>query len=523
MKPLYSSLYSVLFFLSGILSLHAQSTDTEKPNIVVILVDDMGYSDLGCYGSEIQTPNLDLLAQNGIRYSQMYNTSKCTTTRSALLMGRYVDRNSWKANYNNGPNLGEFARQAGYRTLWSGKNHSSILPTERGFDRFYGFQGGCTNFWNPGKKTATGEAIPHIETHPWMINDKWVKVFEPEDPNYYATDAFTDNAIAWLREYKNDKKPFFLYLAYTSPHWPLHAHQKDINKYKGKYDKGYQALQQERYERMLKNQWIDPKTTTLHTKAIKKWSSLSPEQQKDEAERMEVHAAMVDNLDQNIGKVIAQLKANGVFDNTLILFLSDNGASSESLRKSDKNYTQTGAEVIGSVFSYKSIGPQWAQVINTPYAKYKKTSHEGGICTPMIAHWPKGISDPNSWSDQPAHLVDIYSTLLDLTNFNYPATWEQQSTRSPQGISLTPTFSGNSLAEREHLMGFDFATGRAIREKNWKLVRFGKKHWELYNLEIDRNEANDLAKQMPEKVREMTSLFEQWQERCQFKDEEHPH
>ncbi len=520
MNPLHSTLCSIAFFISGILSIQAKNTDTEKPNILLILVDDMGYSDLGCYGSEIDTPNLDLLAKNGIRYSQMYNTSKCSTTRSALLMGRYVDRTSWEANYNNGPNLGELAQQRGYRTLWSGKNHSSILPTQRGFDRFYGLQGGCCNFWNPGKKTPAGKDVPHIKAYQWMINDQWVKVFEPKDPNYYTTDAFTNNAIAWLREYKNDSKPFFLYLAYTSPHWPLHAHQKDIDKYKGKYDKGYQVIQQERYERMLNNQWIDKETTKLHTKPIKKWESLSPEQQKDEARRMEVHAAMVDNLDQNIGKVIAELKAHDAFENTLILFFSDNGSSSENLTKDLKNHTETDTTAIGNVFSYQFLGPQWAQVINTPFAKYKKTSHEGGICTPMIAHWPKGISIPNTWSHQPVHLVDIYPTLLDLTKTNYPTTWEGQATRPPEGISLTPTFSGNKLTEREHLMGFDFAAGRAIRDKNWKLVRFGKQQWELYNLETDRSETNNLAKQMPEKVKEMTSLFEQWQKKCQFKDKE---
>lgn len=232
----------------------------QRPNIIVILCDDMGYSDIGCYGSEINTPNLDKLAVNGIRYSQMYNTSKCNTTRSSLLTGRYVLGPTSEANYDAGPLIGELLQAAGYRTLWSGKNHSRVRPPERGFDRFYGFQGGACNFWNPGDKLQNGGKLPHIKAYEWMVDDKWHKTYIPEDPNYFMTDAITDNAISWLNEYQKDNKPFFLYLAYNAPHWPLHAPEKDIAKYKGVYDAGYQKIRQARYQRMIEKGIIDPET-----------------------------------------------------------------------------------------------------------------------------------------------------------------------------------------------------------------------------------------------------------------------
>ncbi|MCM8536127.1 MAG: arylsulfatase [Lentisphaeraceae bacterium] len=477
-----------------------------KPNVVVILVDDMGYSDIGCYGGEIETPNLNALAAKGLRYSSMYNTSKCTTTRSSLLMGRYVIGPSYAANYSHGLTIGEVAKRAGYRTLWSGKNHSSIRPPERGFDRFYGFQGGACNFWNPGPSLKGGGKFPHIKAYEWMVDDKWLKTYIPEDPNYFMTDAITDNALAWLNEYEKEEKPFFLYLAYNAPHWPLHAPDKDIEKYKGKYDAGYQEIRKTRYKRMIDLGIIDPKVAPLFPEEIDPWDSLSDSEKKLEAERMEVHAAMVDNLDQNIGRVIKKLKEQGEFENTLILFLADNGASHERDKRAFKNYTPTGKEKMGGVMSYECIGKNWARVSNTPFAKHKVSSHEGGVCTPMIAHWPKGIEGQNKWFHEPAHLVDILPTVGDLLGVEYP-----QEAKAIEGVSLKPSFSGKSLSLRNVPIGFNFAKGKGVRVGSWKLVNFGKKdNWELYNLAKDRTETKNLAKLMPEKLEDMKKAYAFW-------------
>jgi arylsulfatase len=485
-----------------------------RPNIILMFADDMGYSDLGCYGSEIRTPNLDRLAANGLRYSQMYNTSKCTTSRSSLLTGRYVVGPTYARNYGHGPTVGEMLKAAGYRTLWSGKNHSRILPPERGFDRFYGFQGGACNYWNPGSTLRDGGAFPRIGFYKWMVNDKWIDEFIPEDPEYYMTDAITDAALAWLEEYKGEDKPYFLYLAYNAPHWPLHARQKDIATYKGVYDAGYQKIRQARYERMVEKGFIDPKTAPLNPQKITDWNSLPKQKQQYEAQLMEVHAAMVDCLDQNIGRVVAKVKELGELDNTLILFLVDNGASPEKDKRAYRNYRAKGKQKQGSVMTYECIGADWAKVANTPLAKYKVTSHEGGVCTPMITHWPKGIQARGGWYHEPGHLVDLMSTFLELAGHTYPKSFNSRPAKPLEGVSLVPSFTGQSLAERPGPIGYSFKLGRGIRTMRWKLVRLGGAAWELYDMLADRTETNDLASSMPEKVEEMLALFKGWYALC---------
>lgn len=482
----------------------------KRPNIVLILCDDMGYSDIASYGGEISTPNLDTLAQNGIRYSQMYNTSKCSTTRSSLLTGRYVTGPSFGLNYTKGPTVGEVLKEVGYRTLWSGKNHSAILPPERGFDRFYGFQGGACSFWNPGDKLLDGGKFPHIEDYTWMVNDKWIKPFIPQDPEYFMTNAITDNALSWLKEYEAEEKPFFLYLAYNAPHWPLHAPDKDIAKYKGKYDKGYQHIRSERYKRMVNMGVIDPQTAPLYKGHIADWDSLPESEKKLEAQRMEIHAAMVDNLDQNIGRVMSYLKEKGKFDNTLIMFLADNGASHERDTRAFQNYTPNGKEKMGGVMSYECIGYNWSQVANTPLAKHKTTSYEGGVNTPMIAHWPKGIKSSSGWSHEPAHLVDFMSTVIELSGTEYKTEINGKKAAALHGVSLVPTFTGKQLESRKLNIGYNYGPGKGIRTKRWKLVSFRGGPWELYDMQNDRTETQNLAEKMPEKVSDMIKLYEHW-------------
>jgi arylsulfatase len=488
-----------------------------RPNIVLIMADDMGYSDIGCYGSEISTPHLDQLAADGLRFRQMYNTSKCSTTRSCLLTGRYVSRKSHKLNSEHGPILGELLQAQGYRTLWSGKNHSNIRPPERGFDRFYGFQGGACSFWNPGDKMPDGSVFPSTSSYEWMVDDEWIKPFVPKDPDYYMTDAITDTALQWLGEYKDDQQPFFLYLAYNSPHWPLHAKDQDIAKFKGTYDVGYQVIRAQRYQRMIEAGVIDKATTPLFPEDIPEWTSLSKKEQKLESQRMEVFAAMVDNLDQNIGRVIDHLKADGKWDNTIVFFLSDNGASHERekiYQRAFKKYKPTGQEKIGGVMTFETVGPSWARVSNTPFAKHKSMSHEGGVCTPMVVRWGKGITGAGAFTDTPAHVVDILPTLVELSGGSYPNIFNEAPLKPMEGISLVPTFTGSAVTQRNIPIGFDFGGGQGVRDGVWKLVRAGKQPWELYNLKTDRSECNNLASDYPERVAEMEASFNAWVERC---------
>ncbi|MDZ8120251.1 arylsulfatase [Pontiella agarivorans] len=487
-----------------------------RPNIVLIMVDDMGYSDIGCYGGEIETPNLDRLAANGIRYSEFYNTSKCNTSRESLLMGRYVNRVSEHKNFSSGPTLGELAQQAGYRTLWAGKNHNSIRPPERGFDRFFGIQGGLSNFFCPARKTADGRPVPYTGTsvNEWMVHDEWVELFVPTDPEFYVTDAITDNALLWLKEYSGEDKPFFLYLAYTAPHAPLQAREQDIKKYEGRYDVGYQEIRKQRYKRAVKDGVFNPETAPFHPQKITQWDSLSPEEKELEADRMEVYAAMIDRVDQNVGRVLSELEVRGELDNTLILFMSDNGANGSRGDEYKDYYTPTGNEQLGGMFSWEFLGKNWAMVANSPLGYYKKTSHEGGVCSPMIAYWPEGIPLKNGWVHEPAHLVDIMSTLLDLTDLRYPSEFNGEPAKPNEGISLLPSFRGEPLAVRKHKIGNDYKFGKMIRDGKWKLVQYKELGWELYDMEKDRTETRDLAEQMPEKVAAMKQAFSMWEQNC---------
>jgi arylsulfatase len=433
-------------------------------------------------------------------------------------MGRYVnrDKESTWGNYDWGPTIGEVLQQAGYRTLWVGKNHSKIRPPERGFDRFHGFQGGACSFWNPGNKLRDGGAFPHSSEYEWMIDDEWIQPFVPEDPNYYMTDAFTDQALAWLEDYHGEEQPFFLYLAYNSPHWPLHAKPADIATYRGRYDGGYQAIQAARYQRMIDHGLIDAATCAIHPNDITDWHNLSPAEQAKEAERMAIHAAMVDNLDQNIGRVLAHLKAAGKWDNTIILFLSDNGASHEDsdylTKRAFKHYQPRGDEEPGSVMTYEAIGLNWALVANTPFARHKSTSREGGVCTPLVIHYPAGISAGGGFVDTPAHLVDVLPTALALAGAEYPKTFNGSAAKPLDGVSLVPSFNGAALSERPTPIGFDFGAGQGLRDGPWKLVKDGGTagKWMLFNLDEDRSACHDLSSHYPERVQAMSAAFDAW-------------
>ena len=489
--------YTLLFLLGGVLFL----TGGERPNIVVIFADDMGYSDLGCFGGEIKTPYLDRLAENGIRYTQAYNTSKCWSSRISLLTGLYHHRSD--RDFSNTALVGEILKPAAYRTWWAGKHHAEFNPHDRGFDHFFGFLGGAINFWNPGEQARQGEDQPGWQAvYTWAFDDKLVKPFNPEK-DFFATDAFTDWGLNWLDEKEREQDPFFLFLSYNAPHWPLHAHFEDITKYDGIYNRGYEAIRRARYERQLEIGLFNSKTAHLSEPEHELWNNLSKQEKENEVIRMKIHAAMVDRMDQNIGRLVERLKKLKKFENTLIFFLVDNGASHEKPKRGIKNPEAAW----GSVGSFEAIGQSWANAINSPFRKWKVQGLEGGICTPMIAHWPAGIKiSKHSISRDPCHLIDFVPTFMELAGgeAKYPGELPKLD-----GISIIPTFSGKKL-QRDKPLFFQYGSWQVIREHQWKLVQHKKGPWQLYDLSRDRTETQNLVAQFPERVSQMKKSWEDW-------------
>ena len=485
-----------------------------SPNIVIILVDDMGYSDIGCFGGEIHTPNIDRLAAGGMKFAEKYNTAKCFPTRACLQTGVYFQRSD--RDFSHTATLGEVLQPAGYITLWSGKHHATFSPVTRGYDRFYGMLGGCENHFNPGSKAISGQPAPTHKNNGnrWVLDGQREDDFIPQDSEFYDTDAFTDRALQWLDEYQETDRPFLLFMAYTAPHWPLQARPQDIARYSGVYDGGYDAIRQARYERQIKLGLIDPKSSPLppmdyEKKAAKRWDALLPEEREPEAMKMEVYAAMLDRVDQNIGRLVSRLDSQGKLADTLILFLSDNGACAET--PADWDNIDPIAPM-GSVATFVSYGPSWAGVCNTPLRRWKAESFEGGVCTPLVAHWPAAIKPQRGYHREPVHLIDIMPTVLDITGARYPGASKQADIRPVDGVSLLPTFEGKAIARSKPLF-FQFNKGSAVREGRWKLVR-DSSNWELYDLAVDRTETHNLAAERPDVVRSMDAAWLAWWSDC---------
>ena len=521
----------------------AWAAPAPRPNIIVIMSDDMGYSDIGCYGSEIETPNLDQLAAGGLRYTRFYNTARCCPTRASLLSGLYAHQAGIGQMTSDGGQdgyrgdlsrdavtLAECLKTSGYRTYMSGKWHvtkqlkpdgdKSNWPRQRGFDRFYGTIIGAGSLFDPWTLTRGNQAIT-------PDNDP-----EYQPKQYYYTDAISDNAVKYVNEHDNKADPFFMYVSYTAAHWPMHALPKDIAKYKGKYDAGYEAIRKARYEKMKKLGVIDnwPLSPMPQT-----WSEIPEDRRAWELRCMEVYAAMVDNMDQGIGRIVKALKANGQLDNTLILFFQDNGGCSEDRGRTARKdaakprepmgkdelqtnmvptHTRAGKPVLtgpdqmpGPSESYIAYGRNWATVSNTPFREFKSRNHEGGISTPLIAHWPKGITAKNELRHRPGHLIDIMATCVELSGATYPEKYQGHDIQPMEGLSLAASFSKDEKSDRALL--FEHYGKAAIRKGNWKLVRLGyRKPWELYDIENDRSELNNLADKQPELTAELAKLWE---------------
>ncbi len=487
---------------------------SQNPNIILISADDLGWSDIGCYGSEVHTPNLDNLGESGIRFTRFHNTSKCFPSRACLLTGVYAQQNGYSKDFKsplkNAVTLGEVLRSAGYRTLWSGKHHGLENPITRGFDRYYGLKDGACNYFNPGNQRP-GEGMPARKGKPgnktvraWCIDSVMFYPYTPEEKDFYTTDYFTNYALNWLEEYKNEENPFFLYLAYTAPHDPLMAWPEDIDKYKGKYDSGYETIRKARYKKQLEIGLID-ENYKLTEPTYQKWNELDDSIRNSEIRKMEVYAAMIDRLDQNIGRVLEKLKEIGKDQNTLIMFVSDNGASAEMVHIDD-DFGE-----IGTMTRWSSLGADWANVANTPFRYFKNYSFEGGINTPLIAYWPGKIK-PNTLSEFPGHFIDIMATLVDLTGAEYPKEFNNQKITPLQGESFLPVLLGEKQ-ERQKPIFWEWQDGRAVYSNSFKLVKEGVENpWELYNLNTDPVESVNLARENPEKAKELEELFLKWKE-----------
>lgn len=503
----------------------------ERPNFLVILADDLGFSDLGCYGGEIATPNLDKLAANGLKFTQFYNTARCWPTRAALITGYYpqqIHRDGMPGAPNNfgsggarpkwALTLAERLKPAGYRTYHSGKWHIDGKPTSHGFDR--------------SNETSRGPGFFESLQRP------------DRDAKYYRTIHTADHAISCLQEHtaKHPDKPFFQYVAFHAPHFPLHALPKDIDRYRDRYVDGWDALRKERHARQqnmgLQLAELSPLEANVgppyafpdqiaqlgagEANRPVAWEGLTAEQQRFQATKMAIHAAMVDRMDREIGRVLNQLREMGAFENTVICFLSDNGASAEMMVRGDGHDPQAAP---GSAASYLCLGPGFSSVANTPFRRHKTWVHEGGTSTPFIVHWPKGITARGELRSALAHVIDITPTMLDLADV------DPTDTGGPtmSGLSLKEVFAGD-LADAHEELWFYHEGNRALRQGDWKLIHSNisrpfpwrkakayelqvQPEWHLYNVAVDRAEQHDLATNERERVAAMAQRWDELRKR----------
>ncbi len=513
---------------------------SDRPNILLIMNDDMGYSDIGCYGGEVQTPNLDRLAAGGLRFTQFYNTARCCPTRASILTGLHphqasvghmtqdLDEDGYRGDLNtNCVTIAEVLKTAGYATYMSGKWHVTrhtdagspkhSWPRQRGFDRFFGIICGAANYWQPKTLTRENDAVDMDSL--------------PED--FFFTDAISDQAVEYVNEHADQSEPFFLYTAYTAPHWPLHAHDEDIARYAGRFDAGWDQLREERLARMreiglLDVSWPltprDPSQPPWHEVPDKAW----------QARRMEVYAAQIDRMDQGIGRILAALESNGQLDNTLIIFLADNGACAEEINFT--NWVQTGTFLVGTTHTrdgrpvqfnndpavmpgaedtYQSYGIPWANLSNTPFREYKHWVHEGGIATPLIVHWPTQIRAQGELRHLPGQLTDIMATCVEVAGAQYPERYNGNAIKALEGTTLTPIF--DEKPNGKEALIWEHEGNCAVRRGNWKLVCKYPGDWELYDVVRNRTETDDVAAENPEVVAELSAIHDAWAERCGVK------
>jgi len=480
------------------------------------MADDMGFSDIGCYGGEVRTPHIDSLAADGLRFTQFYNASRCCPTRASILTGLYQHQagvghmtgNLGKPAYQGYLNdrcvtIAEVLKTAGYTTLMSGKWHlgagKSQWPVDRGFEDSFSLLPGGSNYWKPARMARNDKV--------WRLQaDDTFK-----DREFYMTDAFSDYAVRFIDRHGRKDKPFFLYLSYTAPHFPMHAREQDMARYKGKYDEGWDKLRSQRYQRMLKMGIIDKAwPLTPRDPKVAAWDKVGQDKKKDLLLKMEIYAAMIDRMDHGIGRVIDKLREIDALDNTLVLFLSDNGGNWEG-GPWGWNWGK-GTPGRSSNF-WCSYGMSWGNLSNTPFRLYKHWVHEGGIATPLIAHWPAVIGQKGKLTDQTGHIIDIMATCCDVAGAKYPGSFKGKEITPLEGESLLPVLQGRRRQGHEALF-WEHCGNKAVRAGKWKLVSRDGNTWELYDLRKDRTEMTDLADKNPGKVRELKDKYDAWAKRC---------
>lgn len=530
--------YFVALLFAALIPAQVARAETQ-PNIVLVMVDDMGWSSIGCYGGMVETPTIDRLAQNGVRFNQFYNGARCCPTRATLMTGLHPhqvgighmtlpvksvinpkageatsyyalnenDRSEIPASYQGWldtgiPTLPEMLKEAGYATYMTGKWHlaspkSETWPLQRGFDRFYGHLAGTSDFFVPANLHRGNQPI------------------QAKGERYYITDAISEQAIEYLEDHdkQKDEEPFFLYLAYNAPHFPLQCMPEDYEKYRGRYMEGWDALRAKRLAKQ-KRMGIVPESTTLapRPKKVPAWDSLSPEKQVEMDAIMATYAAMIDRVDRNLGKLVNQLEDSGELDNTLILFLSDNGGEAETGPLGKFRYDDLGQYGKGG---YK-YGEAWANLSNTPFREYKHYAHQGGVQSPLIAHWPEGIAAKmnNGILEQPSYLPDLVETCLDVADAKRPKRKKGKAVPKGDGVSLAKIFQGNSGTVHQKPFFIEHEGNRIARDGKWKLVSYFDKPWELFDLDTDRSESADLAKRHPETVKRLNAAYMKWADRA---------
>ena len=519
-------------FVACLLPVTVVFSAPDHPNIVIVMADDMGFSDIGCYGGEIQTPQLDRLAAEGIRFTHFYNAGRCCPTRASLLTGLYphqcgvgnMIRDQQLPGYRGQLNrdcvtMAEVLRTVGYYTAAIGKWHltrddspgdpaadRSSWPRQRGFDYFYGTLPGGGSYYNPRGLTRDNDPA------------------RPDD-NFYYTDAISREAAAAVERAAEMHKPLFLYVAYTAPHWPLHAPEQDVARYRKLYARGWDKLRQARYERMIEMGLIDPQwKLSPRDSRVPAWEDA--EQKEWQIERMAVYAAQIDRMDRGIGQIVEALNETHQMDNTLFIFLADNGGCSEIIPvrslpadHPEAKFGNLPGVMPGDDETFSSYGIGWANLSNTPFRKYKTLQFEGGTASPLIVHWPAGIATKRDGSlvNQPAHLVDLMATVVDVSGATYPQTVGGDPIQPMEGVSLTPVLAGRSL-QRDTPLFFEHIGHRAVREPRWKLVCRGPyAPWELYDMQVDRTELDDRAAEQPERVRQMVAAWDRWANRVRAK------
>ncbi len=494
----------------------------QLPNIVIIMADDMGFSDAGCYGGEVRTPHIDALAARGLRFTQFYNNAVCCPTRASLLTGLYPQQAGmgWMVHHGSddrepGPyqgylnqhcvTLAEVLSDAGYRTLMAGKWHVGEnrphWPTDRGFQRYFGLISGAANYFDIRKTKNKGMKRQ-------MARDD--QPYDPPADGFYMTDAITEAALAFLDESSDEQKPFFLYVAYTAPHCPLHAPPEEIAAYQGRFLDGWDDLRRQRLQNQKRLGLFPPSLELApDDPQVEPWSASQDPALMDL--KMAIYAAQITRMDTGIGKILDAIDQSGKSENTLILFLSDNGACKVE-RISDHEQFNV-PPYLGGEDSYDAYGRSWARLSNAPLRGYKAGSYEGGIATPLIAVWPGVITNAGSFSDQVGHVMDLMPTILEIAGCDYPTTRHGQNILPPEGVSLLPALQGGHV-ERNAPLFWEFEGHRAVRDGQWKLVCAPDGDWQLFDLQNDRTERNDLAAQMPQRVASMAQAYAQWAERC---------